>query len=236
MKFARYLEDTQTPEWQRAYINYRLLKKRITAIRRANGEQSKTDSDPISTAVPAGTSQPSVLQVIDSQSSLHHSISSNPQKNPPKSETATASVSNLVHSNASGADQSHRREPFNRSYTAPPQGSIHSDWSIRGRPTSLSRMFSSGNSKGTGRLFTVGPKPHPYSELPLRELIPLLSPPELAFFSTLDAELDKIETFYIARQGEMHLRTKLLEDQLDELAEHRRLFHVHHNHITSIFS
>ncbi|KAL4256368.1 hypothetical protein AB1N83_012317 [Pleurotus pulmonarius] len=35
MKFARYLEETQTPEWKKAYIDYRGLKKRITAIRRA---------------------------------------------------------------------------------------------------------------------------------------------------------------------------------------------------------
>ncbi|KAG2363512.1 EXS family-domain-containing protein [Suillus spraguei] len=33
MKFARYLNDTQTPEWKRAYIDYRCLKKCIGAIR-----------------------------------------------------------------------------------------------------------------------------------------------------------------------------------------------------------
>ncbi|KAJ7185648.1 hypothetical protein C8R46DRAFT_384150 [Mycena filopes] len=34
MKFTRYLEDTQTPEWARAYIDYRIFKERIRAIRR----------------------------------------------------------------------------------------------------------------------------------------------------------------------------------------------------------
>jgi len=34
MKFARYLEDTQTPEWKKAYIDYRGLKKRIASINR----------------------------------------------------------------------------------------------------------------------------------------------------------------------------------------------------------
>ncbi|KAF9262260.1 SPX-domain-containing protein [Marasmius fiardii PR-910] len=33
MKFARYLEDTQIPEWKRAYIDYRGLKKHISKIR-----------------------------------------------------------------------------------------------------------------------------------------------------------------------------------------------------------
>jgi hypothetical protein len=56
--------------------------------------------------------------------------------------------------------------------------------------------------------------------------MPLLSPPELAFFSTLDAELDKIETFYLARENEMKIRTELLGQQLNELAEHRKLFNV----------
>ncbi|KAE9405043.1 hypothetical protein BT96DRAFT_388317 [Gymnopus androsaceus JB14] len=29
MKFAKYLQQTQTPEWKRAYIDYRGLKKKI---------------------------------------------------------------------------------------------------------------------------------------------------------------------------------------------------------------
>ncbi|KAI0066845.1 hypothetical protein BV25DRAFT_1250019 [Artomyces pyxidatus] len=50
MKFARYLDDAQTPEWKKAYIDYHGLKKRIAAIRRAREElnrekaqQSETD-------------------------------------------------------------------------------------------------------------------------------------------------------------------------------------------------
>ncbi|KAJ6588945.1 SPX domain-containing protein [Mycena capillaripes] len=54
--------------------------------------------------------------------------------------------------------------------------------------------------------------------------MPLLSPPELAFFSTLDAELEKIESFYLAREKEMKIHTELLEDQLNELDEHQRLY------------
>ncbi|KAM5537632.1 hypothetical protein V8D89_008710 [Ganoderma adspersum] len=36
MKFAQYLDETQTPEWKKAYIDYRGLKKCISAIRRAH--------------------------------------------------------------------------------------------------------------------------------------------------------------------------------------------------------
>ncbi|KDN50194.1 hypothetical protein RSAG8_01530, partial [Rhizoctonia solani AG-8 WAC10335] len=44
MKFARYLEDTQIPEWKKAYIDYRGLKKKIGAIKKAN----ETTQDKIS--------------------------------------------------------------------------------------------------------------------------------------------------------------------------------------------
>ncbi|KAJ6588946.1 hypothetical protein B0H19DRAFT_225384 [Mycena capillaripes] len=60
MKFAQYLDDTQTPEWQKAYVDYRLLKKRITAIRKAYGAQNIVES-PVSTQIgaePGDCSQP----------------------------------------------------------------------------------------------------------------------------------------------------------------------------------
>ncbi|KAH7345009.1 SPX domain-containing protein [Rhizoctonia solani] len=45
MKFARYLEDTQIPEWKKAYIDYRGLKKKIAAVRRANEAAQSRNSD-----------------------------------------------------------------------------------------------------------------------------------------------------------------------------------------------
>ncbi|KAG9046374.1 hypothetical protein FS837_004550 [Tulasnella sp. UAMH 9824] len=41
MKFARYLEETQIPEWKKKYIDYKGLKKRIAAIRK-DREANKT--------------------------------------------------------------------------------------------------------------------------------------------------------------------------------------------------
>ncbi|KAI0287538.1 hypothetical protein BC826DRAFT_44438 [Russula brevipes] len=54
MKFARYLDNSQAPEWKRAYIDYRGLKKRIKVIQRAEGggtegylnTSSESDPDP----------------------------------------------------------------------------------------------------------------------------------------------------------------------------------------------
>ncbi|KAJ6487885.1 SPX domain-containing protein [Mycena sanguinolenta] len=68
----------------------------------------------------------------------------------------------------------------------------------------------------------------PDSSVSLQGLIPLLSSHELAFFSALDSEVQKIEDFYVAREKEMKARTKSLEAQLRELNEHRKLFDAAH--------
>jgi hypothetical protein len=67
---------------------------------------------------------------------------------------------------------------------------------------------------------------HPYSVLSLNALLPLLSQQELAFFSALDGELQKVETFYLDREKAMKARTRDLEAQLRELNQHRKLFDV----------
>lgn len=42
----------------------------------------------------------------------------------------------------------------------------------------------------------------------------------------LDAELNKVVTFYAEREKEMHERSKMLKKQLNELAIHRQKFYV----------
>lgn len=41
MKFAKYLESESIPEWRKAYINYKGLKKRLTAIERVQEIQKR---------------------------------------------------------------------------------------------------------------------------------------------------------------------------------------------------
>jgi len=68
--------------------------------------------------------------------------------------------------------------------------------------------------------------PHPLAALPLHELLEHLTPQEVSFFTMLDAQLDKVESFYIAREKEMLDRSYLLQMQLNELNDHRKLFYV----------
>ncbi|KAG6821904.1 hypothetical protein H0H87_004909, partial [Tephrocybe sp. NHM501043] len=59
--------------------------------------------------------------------------------------------------------------------------------------------------------------------LPLNELLTHLDSKEQAFFTALDVQLEKIDKFYADREKEMMARTKLLHEQLDELADHKKL-------------
>ena len=51
---------------------------------------------------------------------------------------------------------------------------------------------------------------------------------ERAFFDLLDRELDKVESFYAAREKEAVARADELKAQLTKLAEHRKLYHQVH--------
>ena len=62
--------------------------------------------------------------------------------------------------------------------------------------------------------------------LPLAIVIPTLTPLERQFVEKLDQELDKVEAFYHARESEAMIRAAALKEQLRELQDHRRIFHV----------
>ena len=89
------------------------------------------------------------------------------------------------------------------------------------RPISFKPSFM---STGPANSFKRSPDNffHPMSKmLPLKELLPLLSPLERSFFEILDEEVEKVEAFYVAREAEMRKRGRTLEDQLTQLSAHR---------------
>jgi hypothetical protein len=65
---------------------------------------------------------------------------------------------------------------------------------------------------------------NPFTALPLHMLRAELSPKEEDFFVMLDSELEKIETFYIAREGEMQASSNMLSYNLEELLGHNKEF------------
>ena len=66
----------------------------------------------------------------------------------------------------------------------------------------------------------------PLVELPLHEILAQLTSQELSFFSMLDAQLNKVESFYLAREKEMMARSFVLINQLEYLKDHREVFLV----------
>ena len=59
----------------------------------------------------------------------------------------------------------------------------------------------------------------------MEELYDGLEQDEQAFFDLLQRELEKVESFYRARETDAIRRSNELKAQLKELAEHRRIFH-----------
>lgn len=53
-----------------------------------------------------------------------------------------------------------------------------------------------------------------------------MTPAQLVFMDKLDSELSKVESFFIKRVAESRARSLRLKEQLGELKDHRRLFHV----------
>ncbi|TRM63672.1 EXS family-domain-containing protein, partial [Schizophyllum amplum] len=218
-----------TPEWKKAYINYRALKKRITAVRRAEEGRAPLESPALSMGSRADLS--SLPPLSPSPRALHDTslgISEVPQESPVGSSQDSTQVEEGRKSIRSGDEQPSL--PSTRSYrVVPTVPSRPRDFprrmsasSRKSRPSSQRRntfsMHGASHYHRTPQPFTA---PATYSEL-----LPLLSSDELIFFKLLDSELEKVELFYQDREKEMQDRSALLKEQLNELNDHRKLFYV----------
>jgi SPX domain len=67
----------------------------------------------------------------------------------------------------------------------------------------------------------------------LAQVLEPMSSFQVEFFNKLNAELSKIESFFIERESEARVRSLQLRGQLEELKDHRRLFHVTWSYISS---
>ncbi|KAH0580784.1 hypothetical protein H2248_011943 [Termitomyces sp. 'cryptogamus'] len=263
MKFARYLDDTQTPEWKKAYIDYRGLKKCITAIRKEHeGLAESSGSEEEEYPVLQGTAlevNPQSIKGLSQQalpmgapveqtlikSCAHESLRKEPQSPPVPLEAP------LVHRN-------HDTTPTDEGRTLESQHAISFDHRVLGSSSSIPGTIpTAGNNSTTGSRFlnpksltslrgrgrrtslytrhgVDRPATNPMERLPLNELLLQLEPIEKAFFIALDKQLDKIDCFYSVREAEFMARTKVLHEQLDELGDHKELVKSVHPHHPSV--
>ncbi|PPQ86656.1 hypothetical protein CVT25_006840 [Psilocybe cyanescens] len=252
MKFAqqlkandRYLRDTQeknlnqytqTPEWKKAYIDYRGLKKRITVIRKSqqgvNFHVLPSDDSPDEEPSPPAAPRASDVDSEDYERSIEservsledHAKSRKVTDHVGLSVNDTSDEGKHVNTVADGQPVS----PV--SVYAVSTGNRTRSTSAKGRPpVNLSSFKDTGAREGksiSSRFNGLTPRHlDPLSILPLHELLNHLSPQEVSFFILLDAQLDKVESFYLAREQEMLTRGHMLKIQLDELQDHRKLFH-----------
>ncbi|TFL04667.1 SPX domain-containing protein [Pterulicium gracile] len=226
MKFARYLEDTQTPEWKKAYMDYRLLKKRISAIRNERREFEDVSDTPTASRISLA---PSVPYTSDQHgtASLHGQgggratsldVTAGGDSGRPSNATARTSVVSMPETLRSEQDTT---PVLSGSGSGARQATLGKRLGatrgmLRRNKTNLWRP-SKSLSLSTSQL--------PPSSLPFVELYDSLSPAERAFFDALQGELDKVEAFYLRQEQEMRVRFFKLQKQLEELGKHRKAFH-----------
>ncbi|KAF8493377.1 SPX domain-containing protein [Russula emetica] len=248
MKFARYLESAQAPEWKRAYIDYRGLKKRITAIRRARGDagnqvyvSSESDSDhlPRDTRASAHCSDGQKItdegHEADDETNAHdgrheHQTDVNAPTDSIELNELKRSMDDHSKVTTSASPETTSTPQFLLALgqgVAPPQP-LETKQSalppLKPRPGQGLRRRTPARfiSSHTVTSFSTANPPT------LAEVLESMSPIQLEFFNKFNAELSKVESFFIEREAEARERTMQLRGQLEELKDHRRLFQEAH--------
>ncbi|KAH7887082.1 SPX domain-containing protein [Phlebopus sp. FC_14] len=241
MKFARYLQDTQTPEWKKAYIDYRALKKQIGLIRAQQVEAASSTgtTDVNHTYKPAtthengyqGNSMGGVGQSLDAHIPSKQGNTTSLRVPRPLEPIIDSPAVEKEEPIASRPPSVRRRNSRLR-----PSLSVK----LNALPPHLAESSSAAPSQQTppAPRTPYSPPVFPFfrdlgSTTPaLHALLPQLPAIHARFFELLDAELDKIESFYAEREKEMRERGKRLREQLSELGIHRRKFYESTAHST----
>lgn len=199
MKFARYLNDTQTPEWKKAYIDYRCLKKCIGAIRAEHiAKQNST-----------GTTDVDQVHKQAKEYEEHNELSVVLRQDAPIEGTPALSTQ--------------RRDSQMRPSLRISMHSVLSPSHLAGSSSQATPLPpKSAHSPPVFPFFRDAGSPAPPA---LHTLLPLLPPLHANFFELLDSELEKVDSFYSEREKEMRDRGKLLKEQLNELGHHRKKYY-----------
>ncbi|KAG8932567.1 hypothetical protein FRC01_013197 [Tulasnella sp. 417] len=250
MKFARYLEETQIPEWKKKYIDYKGLKKHISAIRKdreANKTSERRPSEsirvtdspeaafsPVSrrrTSTVAGT--PSMVNKTPKETS-HFAAS--PQQQYGSSGTTPPINARAKRSPSVRMQLPPAHEPLEAFTLPPPAKSLHEDddgirrnlpgtsASVVSATSSRPKIFSKLSfRRSTAKLRGDPTRPHFETYAALLANVPEL---ERNFFDYLDEQVDKAEMFFDERYREAGVRLSALKEQFAELSQHRRAYHI----------
>ncbi|KIM89690.1 hypothetical protein PILCRDRAFT_193459 [Piloderma croceum F 1598] len=240
MKFARYLQDTQTSEWKKAYIDYRGLKKRIANIRRwQEGLEPLSSSSADEEDLPV---EVAIKLPLASSSKDGHEPSSGvidgAQKMDGIAGPGPSSIPEERDKHTDGDDETLRESEIERPKI------VHKKSRTRRLPNPLENSSSSPIQTPVRKLtnhrpqlmpFSTSTRPHSINHsqpMPLHVLLPTLPIIHIAFFTYLDKQLEKVDKFYSEREKEAQARSKELEIQLRELKDHRKVFY----HILTLVS
>lgn len=206
MKFARYLDDTQTPEWKKAYIDYRCLKKSIGAIRAEHiARQNST-----------GTTDVDQVHKQAREYEEYRELSVLPRPSAPIEEISALSTAPIQQKNS----QMRPSLRISMHSFLPPPNLAGSSSQAPSHVTPLPPKTA--HLPPIFPFFRDAGSPAPTA---LHTLLPLLPPLHANFFELLDSELEKVDSFYAEREKEMRDRGKLLKEQLNELGLHRKKYY-----------
>ncbi|KAG9313638.1 EXS family protein/ERD1/XPR1/SYG1 family protein [Chiua virens] len=233
MKFARYLQDTQTPEWKKAYIDYRALKVQLGIIRAQDAQQTypSTSLGPTNANQSAANNEGG--QDHPQEPQLDSGISTSAQVGGPwvsGTEPATDTTRNvIIHSPAAvpvrRRTSNQERPPLKLALSSL---QLHLPHRLVGS-TSNAPSQQTPLAPRTPRASVLFPffrdSGASFAPLSLRVILANLPPSHATFFDMLNTELEKVETFYAEREKEMHERAQQLKEQLNELELHRHMFY-----------
>lgn len=210
MKFARYLNDTQTPEWKRAYIDYRCLKKCIGAIRAEHIARLNT----------TGTTDVDQVHKQAREYEEYNELLFFPR---PDGRNSTLSATQVQRRNSRmRSSLSFPMHSFPPHHTGSSSQAPSQETPLSPKTVHSPLMFPFFRDAGSSAVPTA-----------LHMLLPLLPPLHANFFELLDSELEKVDSFYAEREKEMRDRGKLLKEQLNELGLHRKKYYESNANVTA---
>ncbi|RUP26446.1 LOW QUALITY PROTEIN: EXS family-domain-containing protein [Jimgerdemannia flammicorona] len=214
MKFAKYLETESIPEWRKAYLNYKGLKKRLKAIGNAriaremelafnNGNLHVLDR--FRKAADNSDGETRLKPKYNRSSALTgESI--------PALAVATASITSSLPSHTGDVVLDYDEEgPSTPISESPQTEQVGQDTFLERRSTSGKRSLADTEISSE------------ISETAYERLFANLTKEEGDFFQMLDAELAKIETFYDEKEREARKKLAVIKQQIELVEEQKRV-------------